>query len=279
MSEDVPRLGCEFRRLLRHEPVCVQRVALECAADFRPQLDVEHYLRRLDSLAQKVQVSFALPPLCAAERREVLRAIGKVLYEQQGFQPAREDYHDPANSLLDQVLDRRRGIPLTLALVFQAVALRLGVDVYGVCTPGHFMLGCKLQGRCWYIDAFNYGELLTQEQCRRRVEQMSGPQQWQKGHFRRASPRQMIVRLLRNLKNAWVMQDSWANALCVQKRLMLLCPQEACEYRDMGLILLRNGQPHRALRYLLPYQQAHPDEAELLRPFVRAAQRLAAEQN
>ena len=271
--------GDEFLRLARDQPVELERVALECAADVCPRVPLEECLARLDRLAEQVQVPFALPPLTAKERRQMLQAIAVVLYEQEGFRGTVEDYYNPQNSLLHRVLQRRVGIPLTLGIIFRSVAVRLGLDVFAVSTPGHFMLGCQLAGRRWYIDPFNRGELLDQPSCRRRVEEMSGPQQWSPVCFRRASHRQVIARLLRNLKNALVMADRWEQALLIQQRLLVLCPQHEAERRDMGLILLRNGQPHAALDYLQRYQHQHPDEAEMLRPFVKAARRLAAEMN
>ncbi len=271
--------GDEFLRLVRDEPVELERVALECAADVCPRVPLEDCLARLDHLAEQVQVPFALPPLTVKERRQILEAIYRVLYEQQGLHGTVEDYYNPQNSLLHRVLQRRVGIPLTLGIIYRSVAVRLGLDVFAVSTPGHFMLGCQLAGRRWYIDPFHQGELLDEEACRRRVEEMSGPQQWSPVCFRRASHRQVIARLLRNLKNALVMADRWEQALLIQQRLLVLCPQHEAEQRDMGLILLRNGQPHAALDYLQRYQHQHPDEAEMLRPFVKAARRLAAEMN
>ncbi len=279
MDRKLP-VGDEFLRLVRDEPVQLERVALECARDVCPRVLVEPCLDRLDQLAARVEVPFALPPLTVEERRQMLEAIARLLYRQEGFRGTElEDYYNPQNSLLNRVLARRVGIPLTLGLIYRAVAVRLGLDVFAVSTPGHFMLGCQLAGRRWYIDPFNQGELLDQADCRRRVEEMSGPQQWSPACFRRASHRQVIARLLRNLKNALVMEDRWAQALLVQQRLLMLYPHHEAEQRDMGLILLRNGEPHSALEYLQRYQHQHPDEAEMLRPCVKAARRLAAEMN
>jgi regulator of sirC expression with transglutaminase-like and TPR domain len=210
-----------------------------------------------------------------------LRAASEVLYVEEGFRGDREDYYDPRNSQLNQVLQRRRGIPITLAVLYCATARPAGLPVFGVGTPGHFMVGCRLGGTELYVDPFAEGELLDRSACAQRVESVLGRGDVLRDeHFRPATPREIAARVLRNLKAAYVLRGGWAEALPVQERLARLLCEERSEQRDLGLICLRNGQPRRALRLLATYAaDCSEQEAQDLEPYLRSARRLVAEMN
>jgi len=274
-------VDAEFQKLVcgRCDVDLVQWM-LELATERYPLVDRLGCLLELDRLgvACAAQPAFVDPTSGAAEK---LAAISYVLYEVEGFHGDREDYYDARNSYLNEVLARRTGIPISLSIVYMAVAARAGVRLFGVNTPGHFVVGCPNGRQPIFIDAFSGGELLTQKACQRRVERMLGkPGAICEEHFRPAVPHDIAVRVLRNLKSSLAMKEDWPAALTVQLRLSSLQPNSVDERRDLGLLLLRNGQPHQALSLLEPtLAGASGHQAEVIGASIRAARKLAAEMN
>jgi len=271
----------EFAKLLagRDDEVNVTRLMLEFAADAYPGLDSNATLVELDRLGQAAHE--ALRGLSHASIAERLEAITRLLYEQEGFRGNRESYYDPRNSYLNDVITRRLGIPITLSLVYTAVGRHAGLKLFGVGSPGHFVVGCHGGGETLYVDPFSDGDVLDEAACAKRIEEVLG----QKGvvtseHFRAATSREIAARVLRNLKAAHAMRDAWPAALPVQLRLVALLPDVLDERRDLGLIYLRNNAPYPAARLLEEYiRQAPPEAAEPVIPFLRTAHRAAAERN
>jgi regulator of sirC expression with transglutaminase-like and TPR domain len=234
-------------------------------------------LAELDRLARKASARLR-GRVALAER---LEAISQELYDAAGFHGNEEDYYDPRNSYLNEVLDRRTGIPITLAIVYIAVAARAGVEVYGVATPGHFIVGASESGQTLFVDPFTRGEVLSPGECRERVASRLGAADvLVDEHFAPASAFDIAARVLRNLKAAYAMRNHWSEALPVQQRLTVLLPDLIDERRDLGLIYLRTGDAPRALDLLQPYAKlCPPEDAQAVAPFIRAAQRLLAERN
>jgi regulator of sirC expression with transglutaminase-like and TPR domain len=272
----------EFEKLLQGRgDVELVRLLLEFAADLAPDLDADACLAEVARLAGRVARRLRGQPIQAATLADCLRAASEVLYVEEGFHGNREDYYDPRNSQFHEVLHRRCGIPITLAVLYCAVTRPAGLPVFGVATPGHFMVGCCLDDAELYVDPYAEGELLDRHSCRERVEQVLGRGGVvQDEHFRPATPRDIAARVLRNLKASYVMRNGWPEALLVQERLSQLLHEERTEQRDLGLLCLRNGQPQRALRLLTAYT-ADCDEAEALalEPYLRSARRLLFEMN
>lgn len=267
----------EFQKLLSGGgAVDLVSLMLEFAADAYPRLDRGPVAAELDRLGRA-----ARKRLACAERpneRSRLAKLSELLFEEEGFRGDRDTYYDPRNSYLNEVLDRRLGIPISLAIVYQAVAARAGIRLFGIGTPGHFLLGAE--GRAaLYVDPFN-GDVLDRQACRQRIESLLG----ESGviidaHFRPATPLEIGQRVLRNLKAAYVMQNQWLAVLPVQERLTLLADKPD-ERRDLGLIYLRIGQAPRAIRLLEEYlRNCEPAQAEELRPYLQKARRMMAELN
>lgn len=269
----------EFGKLLAgRSDIDLPRLLLEFAADAYPALDASTCLAELARLARMAKAELAGASDDAVCR---LTALGTVLYEQQGFRGNEEEYYDPRNSYLNEVLDRRLGIPITLGIVYMNVARTAGLDVFGVGTPGHFVLGMREGKQTWYVDPFTDGEVLTLDQCRRRVESRRGSVgPLDDSAFRPATPLEIAARVLRNLKAAYAMQNAWPLLLPVQERLAQLLPDFSEERRDLGLVHLRLGDAPRALDLLESYlKHCQPDEVQNLAPYLRAAKRLLAELN
>ena len=224
--------------------------ALWIAAEEYPGLDVEREMRRVDTLGGE------------AARRVVARAnpfarvdaVREFLFEELRFQGNSESYDDPRNSYLNEVLDRRLGIPLTLSLLYLEVAARAGLIVRGVALPGHFVVRVDEQGRTVFVDPFHAGAIITEEDCRDLVYRTTG----RVALFRRdilegASGSQMLSRLLLNLKRIHLAQGSYDKALGCVERLLVVQPDDAREIRDRGLLLAHMGRPTAAIADLEHY--------------------------
>ena len=270
----------EFHKLTAgRTDVDLVQLMLDFAADAYDDLDRVGCLMELDRLG--VQCADAGASDATLPLPERLAIINRTLSDVAGFHGNREDYYDPRNSYLNDVLARRTGLPITLGIVYIAVASRASVPMFGVNTPGHFVVAARDKDQTWYVDAFSFGGVLDQQACARQVERMTGDQGVVcDSHFCRASAMQIGARVLRNLKVAYAMLDRWPDVLVVQQRLTALLPDAKEEQRDLGLAYLRAGEPARALGVLEPYLSACPrDQAEALAPSLQAARRMMAERN
>jgi regulator of sirC expression with transglutaminase-like and TPR domain len=252
---------------------------LEIAADAYPQLDRVGCLMEIDRLSVACHDKIAL---CACGNVAArLAAISHLLFEVEGFQGNREAYYEPQNSYLNQVLARRRGIPISLGILYMAVAARAGLKTFGVNTPGHFVVGCASGAEPLFVDPFNGGDVLDQPACMRRVEQMIGRRGVVRGeHFRPAAPLEIVARVLHNLKAAHALENDWPQVLAVQRRLAALLPKCPQEKRDLGLVYLRLGQPNQALAIWESYlKECESGQVDELVPSIKAARRMLAESN
>ncbi len=270
----------EFNKLLDGRcDVDLVGLMLELAADRYPDLDRVGCLLELDRLGVE----------CAAQRAfcgfgtvaDRLAAVSHVLYEVEGFHGDQENYYDPRNSYLNEVLARRTGIPISLGILYLSVGARAGLRLFGVNTPGHFVLGCRAGGETLFVDPFSGGEVLDRGACQRRIEQVLGESDVVRDEdLRPAPPRDIAARVLRNLKASFALSNDWQGALNVQTRLATLLPRSIDEQRDLGLIYLRAGHPNKAIPLL---EQSlgccSAENAELLRSSVRTARKLLAEMN
>jgi regulator of sirC expression with transglutaminase-like and TPR domain len=167
--------------------VALDEAALCIAAHAAPGLDIDAYLVRLDELA-------------AACRTPTLDGLLRHLFGKDGFRGNVDDYYDPRNSLLDQVIDRRLGIPITLAVVTMEVGRRIGVPMWGVGLPGHFLLRDKVDPSV-YVDPFNNGAMLDERGCRRLHRQLAGPSApWDDAYLEPVERPAILARMLNNLK-------------------------------------------------------------------------------
>ena len=226
----------------------------------------------------------SLAPICAGSLRcpqKRLAAISRVLYEVEGFHGNRDDYYDPDNSYLNEVLARRCGIPISLGILYMAVAARVGLKTFGVNTPGHFVVGCSAGSDVWYVDPFTAGDVLDQQDCKRRIEYMLGKTGTVcEQHFQPAAPLEIAARVLRNLKAAYAMRECWPSLLRVQRRLATLLPEVADEQRDLGLVYLRMGEPAQALELLERYaRDCTCEDSAAIRSSLQSARRMMAERN
>src|SRR5713101_2428755 len=219
------------------------RTALTIARWEYPGLQVEAYLERLDGLARGVDGSRrSTDPLGRLHR------LREYLFVEQGFAGNREDYYDPRNSFLNDVLDRRQGIPITLSLVLIEVGKRLGLAVEGIGLPGHFIAGGRFGDSQILLDPFNAGALLTPETCEELVGRVLGRKvTLTDEHYAPVSGRQLLGRMLANLKGVYWQREAWDRVVGVIDRLLVLDPKAAGEWRDRGVAWTKLGEIRRGL--------------------------------
>jgi regulator of sirC expression with transglutaminase-like and TPR domain len=240
--------------------------ALLIAQEEYPGLDPRPYLERLEILARRVK---SLRPRGAGPREDAA-ALNAVLFDEEGFSGNEEHYYDPRNSFLNEVMDRKTGIPITLSLIYMEVARRAGVPVAGVGLPGHFIV--RHMGEAeppLFIDPFHKGAFLTPEACGERVQRIyGGKAAFRRDYLEPVPGFAVLSRMLYNLKNIYVESKSYAKALIAIDRLALLNPGAWDEVRDRGVVLYRLKQYKPALRDLELYLgkvALAPDRAQILR--------------
>lgn len=235
--------------------VPLAEAALLIAAEEYPQLPASPYLRRLDLLAERVRdrLSDETAPLV------LLQELSRVLFQEEGFRGNAEDYYDPRNSFLNDVLDRRLGIPITLSVVYLEVGWRLGLPVVGVNFPGHFLVRYEGEALRILVDPFQGGELRFEDDAQALLDRVyGGSVPLQAEYLRPAGRKDILTRILANLKGIYLNGHDDARALAAVERLQLLRPEEPEELRDRGMILARLGRPGEARAELERYLERAP---------------------
>ncbi|HEV8674053.1 MAG TPA: tetratricopeptide repeat protein [Methylomirabilota bacterium] len=269
--------GARFARLAQagEGEVRLGEAALWIAADEYPHLDLPAWLGRLDALGT-VAARRITPAMDADATAGVLNAL---LFEEQGFRGNRQDYYDPRNSFLSDVLERRLGIPITLAVVYMEVGAAAGVTVRGVGLPGHFVVRLDRHGTERVLDPFDGGARLGEADCRallRRVYDADVP--LDPAWLRPVSTQQIVSRMLANLKGVYMSLGDWTRALRTVERMLAVAPGALGELRDRGTIRARLGDAHAAIRDWETYLVAAPDahDADRVRQNLRALRQAVA---
>ena len=253
------------------------RAALSIARWEYPRLDVDAYLERLDGLARAVDGVRRSPDALGR-----LHRLREYLFVEQGFAGNRDEYYDPRNSFLNDVLDRRQGIPITLSLVLMEVGKRLGLAIEGIGLPGHFIAGARLDDSQILLDPFNGGALVTPEECEELVGGVVGrPVTLLPEHYAPVSGRQLLTRMLANLKGAYWRRQEWDRVVSAIDRLLVLDPKAASEWRDRGVAWSNLGEVRRGLgdweRYLTEFPDA--EDHETVKGHLRRARQKLAQLN
>ena len=282
MSGEAPRLSVRERLVARlrdlEEPGALAEAALLIAAEEYPALDVAAWLARLDALGARARER--VPPRGDAD--QTAAALTRLLVEDYGLRGNDADYYDPRNSFLNEVLERRLGIPLTLSLVYMDVGARAGVAVRGVGLPGHFVVRLERGETVRLLDPFNGGRPLDEANCRRLVERLGGGRlRFEPAHLRAVSARAILIRMLANLKGVYTALGDWRRARGAVDRILLLAPEAVGELRDRGLLSARLGKPVAAIGDWEAYLRRVPDakDAATVRRHLRALRQAQAALN
>lgn len=246
--------------------------ALLFAAAEYPDLDLAHEVGLFDSLARAASrgATNGDSPLGAAN------ALSRFLFDDLGFSGNQQDYYDPRNSYVNEVLKRRLGIPITLSLVYMEVGRRIGVPMVGVGLPGHFLMR-HAEEPGLFVDAFHGGLLLSREECVQRFRDLTHPDEpWSDQYLAPIGKRDMLTRMLRNLKVAHLRRKDNERALFTATMLIRLRPDLAEERRDRGVVQSRLGRYEEAIEDLRGYLDQAPAsaDAEAVRELVDHLKRL-----
>jgi regulator of sirC expression with transglutaminase-like and TPR domain len=220
---------------LPDEAIDLAQASLLIAREEYPDLEVGRYLSRLDEIGQAIRERLKGGEGFASQ----IAHMNRLLFEEMGFRGNREEFFDPRNSFLNEVLDRRVGIPISLAAVYLEIGRRIGCPLAGVSFPGHFLV--RYMGRDAgaevLIDPFNRGQILTEKECRARLLEMyQGQIAYRPEFLKRARTREILERMLNNLKAIYRAQRDFHRALKVQELLLCIHPGKARALRDRAFI-------------------------------------------
>lgn len=243
----------------KDEKINLARAALLFSACLTGAVKPEVYLARLDRLA-----AAAAGPVRAAVTAETrLAALNHYLFEELGFLGNAGDYYNPRNSFLDQVLTLKTGIPISLSVLYMEVGWRLRLPLWGIGMPGHFIVGYGPVDRPLYIDVFNRGRLLSEDDCMETARVLPSNRLAFRDRFLQPVSKKMILqRMLLNLKYIYLRQESWAEAYQVVDMLLLVRPGQTNELRDRGLLAQRLNRLQAAIFDLQRYLFLAPDSPE-----------------
>lgn len=214
------------------ERVDLIRASLVIARTQYPKLDIENYAGRVEGLAHRVA------SLTNDEQPQLtLTALNRVLFDELKLRGNRDDYYDPRNSFLNDVFDRGLGIPITLSIVYMEVARRVGFSLSGVGMPGHFLLKHYADGKEILIDCFNQGDVLSRQDCQSRLDEIySGEMKLRPEFLHPISRRQILTRMLNNLKTVYLSTRNFRKALAVSDLVLVIHPQSAEDVKQRALL-------------------------------------------
>ncbi len=260
-----------FRRQYKHllqrpdSDIDLARAALLISGEIYPNIDVQRYLNTLDSMATDIHVSTA----ATSDRRELASAVSDYLFRRRGFEGNQDDYYDPRNSYLSQVMDRHLGIPITLSLVYMEVGRRLGLPAEGVGLPGHFVVRIDGEGEGLYVDSFHQGRLMTGRECLQAMESMfRGRLNLRLEHLLPYSNRQILTRLLGNLRINYMRQKQLRQAISAMDLIVITDPKVSANYKERATMFAQWGRHTLAAADLKKYLELSPnanDAAEIQR--------------
>jgi regulator of sirC expression with transglutaminase-like and TPR domain len=295
MSEDFltarQRTRRAFASLIAGDDASIDlaQAALLIAAEEYPELDMNQYLERLQNLAEQVRLRVEkgekqvnLLPTTVQECMEVLYALNAILFEQEHFRGNRANYYDPENSFLNRVLERRLGIPLTLSLLYMEVGKRLGLCIEGIGMPFRFIVRCTIQESAIYVDPYEKGRFLSEEDCRERLTQIFKNEEDLDPHWLEPlSHKQLLVRMLINLKHVYIRNRDFQRALNACDRILLVNPNLPTERRDRGIVHFQLKYYARALHDLNAYLELSPqaDDLEEVRQQIKLIRHIIAMMN
>ena len=239
--------------------------AASLAQDEEPALDVQHVLDDVARLLKRIKAR--LPS--EADDLTRLAMLSQVFYKEMGFGVNANDFYAPENSYLHDVLRTRRGLPISLAVIWLELAQGLGLQAHGISFPGHFLVKVTLQGGLVVLDPLT-GESLGVDNLAERLGPYRSAEDKVSGadlddgetplglYLQPCPPRDFLARMLRNLKEIFRSQEDWPRLLGVLDRLVILLPEAWTERRDRGLVLAELGRKQEALLDLQTYIQAEP---------------------
>jgi regulator of sirC expression with transglutaminase-like and TPR domain len=236
--------------------------ALAIGQDVYPHLDFAAHQVEIDTIG--FQLLKRIP--ADASHIQKLRMLNHLFFQEMGFAGNVNNFFDADNSYVHRVMATRRGIPISLAVIYMELGQQIGLDMKGISFPGHFLMKLTVQSGEIVLDPIN-GSSLSREELEERIEPYMG-QRSEYGelplaaYLRAAHPREIVERMLRNLKAIFTDSERWQRVLDVQQRLVILLPDDITERRDRGLAYANLSDPHAALEDLEAYLSLRPEASD-----------------
>jgi regulator of sirC expression with transglutaminase-like and TPR domain len=260
LQEPLPDLACATALL-------AQRIAY-------PDLDLGLLLNVVEQLAAE-----AAPIVAASPPKEQGAALMAFLFGSGRFRGNQDDYANPRNSFINEILDSGLGIPISLSALFLMLSARLGIEAHGVGLPGHFVVGIASADGQRYFDPFYGGRELSIAACSRLVTQTTGYEgPLQEAWLAPVEVAEIVARMLRNLRTVYLQAGQWSAVQCVLEQLCLVEPRVPSHMRDLGLVMFQRRQTERGIYYLEAYLRAAPeaeDRADLQQAMAEHLARVA----
>ena len=232
----------------------LEEAALHLARQEYPELELRPWLNQIDGFADQVRsllTEHADPP-------EIVGAVNDILFRDLGFRGNTEDYYDPRNSFLNDVIARRCGIPITLSTLYMALARRVGCELQGTGFPGHFLVRASRPGWPILVDCFHGGLILSEEECREMVAQ-SGTSTWDPAFVQPVPARAILRRMLNNLRAIYLDRRDWERLRRTALQILVVTPEDHDEHFTLGVALAGVGRASDAVDELERFLQLRPE--------------------
>jgi regulator of sirC expression with transglutaminase-like and TPR domain len=257
-----------FEKLMKkpEDQIHLAEAALYIARDEYPQIDISGYLAQLKEWGTQLKKQSTKKP--GSSRLDLLNDL---LFQQMQFSGNIDNYYDPKNSFLNDVIDSRKGIPISLSVIYLELAWSLGLDATGVGFPGHFLVRVNHRGKVVYVDAFYKGRIMTADDCVEFWNDISeGEVEFQNSFLTQMNKHQILIRMLRNLKGIYLEQKSYKKLIRVMDKLIVLNPHLPEEIRDRGIIYYQMQAFRLALTDFEGYLSIVPesDDAEVIHQYI-----------
>ncbi len=251
----------------KDEEIELAKAALFFAKEEYSDLDVEKYLTKLELMSEEIKrgVRHNTDP------HFMISEISRYLFTEEGFRGNEDDYYDPRNSFLNDVLDRKTGIPITLSLLYMEIASRLGLTLSGVGLPGHFIVKYSGVEEEILIDPFNKGRILSNKDCKEILDRIyGGRMQFHSEFLQPVTKKEILSRMLHNLKGIYLNSTNYLKALSIVDMILLIEPEAMDELRDRGLLYYNLECFTQALSDLETYLRhaTKAEDAELIRGYI-----------
>jgi regulator of sirC expression with transglutaminase-like and TPR domain len=223
-------------------------------------IDIAHVDATLQGYADTVRSRVR-----GSQPQALLAHLHDVLFDEVGFAGNTDDYYSTSNSYLPIVLETKRGLPISLSMIYKIVAERLGLRAWGIGLPGHFLAGLDVAGQTMLVDPFDSGRMLTFDEAHERMQEIVGPDvEWSDEMIQPVSNRHWLTRMLQNLLHVFSSTCHYADVAAVLEMEMLLWPEQDRLQRDLALVLARVGLTQPASVWLNRYLDNNPDDPQKL---------------
>ncbi len=261
-SPEVIQAFAEFvRPEIEDECIDLLRATLTFARIEYPQLQAEPYVQRIEDLAKRVSGLVQ----DAGDPEQSIAALKQVLYREEMFRGNTVDYYSPLNSFINDVLDRRLGIPISLALIYMEVARRAGFPLFGVGMPGHFLVKhYDESGQSTLIDAFERGQVVTEDDCRQRISNLyAGQMALQPEFLHTVTRRQMLTRMLNNLRTIYMARRDLKRAVQVVDLILVIYPRSPEDVKQRAVLRYNLDDLGGAVADFEDYVKMSPDASDV----------------